>query len=294
MNEQLNLRLRMIAAAALALLALLLRWLGGSWFLATTFCIISIGLQPRCREYFRSTRLSNWLRENVYRMRVEFAGERRVFDRPVIFALEPHGYQCTAIMLLFCGYGTHGNALLDRYGAVFMEKTRVVATQVAFLMPLVGNVFSLFGAIENERSLMEAQMRCGRNLVVVPSGLLGKQDAVRPRRADRVHVVMRPNNRFGFAKLAVDRGAYLTPVLVPDEASVYQPLFGVNWWPLPWWLVPMRESWLLGGVRRPMRVLVGEPIDASKYAGRVSELARDYYAALQEMGKVHGLEVVLH
>ncbi len=284
----------MIAASALILLALLLRWIGGGWFLATAFCIISIAFQPRCRAYFRSTRLSNWLRENVYRMRVEFAGERRVFDRPVIFALEPHGYQCTAIMLLFCGYGSRDNALLERYGSAFMEKTRVVATQVAFMMPLVGNIFSVFGAIENDRLLMEAQLRCGRNLVIVPSGLLGKEAAVQPRRADHVYVVMRPNERFGFAKLAVARSAYLTPVLVPDEASVYEPLFGMNWRPLPWWLVPMRESWLLGGVRRPMRVLVGEPIDASKYAGRVSELARDYYAALQALGKANGLEVVFH
>lgn len=280
---------------ALAAHSLLLHLADGIWLKYLTLLLLFLGiLRLPALPFLRSTRLSDWLRSHAYAMRVEFAERRARFDRPVMFAVEPHGYQCTAIALLFCAYGTRGNAILERYGRVFLDKTRAVATMLAFLIPGVATLFSLFGATTNEELEMRTDLFRGHNLVIVPSGLHGKAAAAaqkEPVLPDRVVVVRRPNERFGFAKLAIEAGAYIVPVLVPDEAAVYKRAFSK--WGGPWPFVPMVESWVFGGRRKQeMRVLVGRAIDARDYSLRVADLGRDYYAALEKLGAAHGIEVV--
>jgi hypothetical protein len=267
------------------------------WWPVTFVMWLSIGRERlRAWPWLRSTRLSDWLRTYLYRMKCsmpreleDFASrEQLVGDRPAIFAVEPHGYQCTAISMLFCGYGTRDNLFLSTFGREFLDNTRIVVHWVHNFFPFIGILFRLFGTISNHRLDVELALSKNQNIVLIPSGLAGKLDAVsRPAESNSVYVARRSDARYGFLALAVRHDAVVVPILVPDEPHVYTPIAGMAW--LPEWLQPMRETWVLRGVTAPMRVLIGAPIDSRNYSKRTIEnFASDYYAALGALARANG------
>jgi hypothetical protein len=221
--------------------------------------------------------------------------------RSVIFAVEPHGYQCLAAALLFTGYGTE-SAFLTQLGVEFMQNTRIVGHWIVNFFPFLNWLYAVFGVITSNRNAVERALVNGRHLVLIPSGLAGKQHSVEHRSAmpfEEVDILTRPDQRFGFLSLAARHSALVVPVLVPDEQDAYQALWSSA---VPWFLRPTLGKWLLfplvSSKHKSMRVLVGEPINGGEYDGRsrksIAEFAKRYYGALQRLGEANGVKVNLH
>jgi len=271
-------------------------WMFGTWALVRYDC---------SWPWLRATRLSDTLRRSLCALRLDSVSHARLAAlapdlrgrRQAIFAVEPHGYACIAVALLFAGYGTAGSPR-DALGADIAGRIRVVGHWIALTIPFVRELYAVFGVLNCSRASFEQALRSRQHLAVIPSGVNGKRDAVlRAPRAGVVDVLRRPDDRLGFLSLATRFGALIVPVLALDEQSTYTAL-GPRW--LPWPLQLVVGRCLVAPLARsaPMRVAVGEPIDTAALnrhrPGAIEELAERYYDALSRLADEHGVRLELH
>jgi len=256
-------------------------------------------------HWLRTTRLSNLLRRTIAAVRFEDAALERLeaLDQPLaqgkqaIFAIEPHGYACISVALLFAGYGTQ-RSLLSRLGATSASKIRIVSHWIAFAIPFIRELYAVFGVIDSTRETVYGALERGNHVLLIPSGMAGKSlGALHDAQRDVVDVVRRPDQRLGFVHAAARFSALLVPVLAIDENHAYATC-GPHF--LPWFMQLVVGRYFVAPFWRqtPMRVVVGEPIDAGethwKDRGAIHALAERYYAALGALAAENGVELVLH
>jgi 1-acyl-sn-glycerol-3-phosphate acyltransferase len=190
-----------------------------------------------------------------------------------MFACEPHGPQC---MHMVFGFAAHGSGLPAALG----RRVRVAAHFINRHIPLVRDVFSIFGAIDAERTAFESALRTGYSLAVVPSGMYGKEHAL----LDPVDGVTRIYRRqqLGFLKLAAQYNVAVVPVL-SDEVHSYR-LY--NQWMRSWPLALMLGRYALLPLL-PVRIDVGEPLPTDDVDAndpeQIAALAERFYAALVQL-----------
>lgn len=256
--------------------------------------------------WLRSTRLSNYLRRNVAAVRFDdrsyarltALGDALSSGKQAIFAIEPHGYACISVAVLFAGYGTE-RSLSTSLGPRAAGAIRIVSHWLAFTIPFIRELYAVFGVVDSTRESVFSALERGQHVALIPSGMAGKSlGALGDAKPDVVDVVRRPDERLGFIYAAVRFRALLVPVLAIDENHAYATC-GPSW--LPWWLQLVVGRFLVAPFWRatPMRVAVGEPIDASdsdvlSTNAKVHAVAERYYAALGELAAEHNVTLVLH
>jgi len=256
--------------------------------------------------WLRTTRLSGALRRDIAAVRfTESATERLgalrtelARGKQAIFAIEPHGYACISVALLFAGYGSTPRSLPHTIGASAAAKLRVVSHWLALAIPFIRELYAVFGVVDSTRATVFAELARGNHVLLIPSGMPGKElGALRDAPHNVVDVVRRPDTRLGFVYAAVRFSALLVPVLALDENHAYAtcgPSFA------PWFLQLVVGRFLVAPFwrRTPMRVAVGEPIDvgSTHWTDRaaIHRLAERYYAALDALAREHGATLVLH
>jgi len=206
-----------------------------------------------------------------------FGRKPRPTDRPVIYACEPHGLACCHLAL----FANPGAELPPEQ----TRRIRVVSTPLTFLVPLVRLAYSLVGIVTSDLWIMSEILANGDSLALSPSGVAGKEHAVRSRdAADGRISILRPRRIPGFVRLAARHRCLVVPVLSPDENLTFHKLDS----PLVWWpLVPMWGRWFFGSVRERVVVECGEPIDFADISPddtpALLQATEDFYAALAAM-----------
>lgn len=256
-------------------------------------------------HWLRTTRLSNLLRRSIATVRFEDAAleQLEALNAPLargkqaIFAIEPHGYACIAVALLFAGYGTQ-RSLLSRLGAASASKIRIVSHWVAFAIPFIRELYAVFGVIDSTSESVYGALACGKHVLLIPSGMAGKSlGALHDAQPNVVDVVRRPDKRLGFVYAAARFSTLLVPVLAIDENHAYATC-GPHF--LPWFMQLVVGRYFVAPFWRktPMRVAVGTPIDAGetnwKDCDAIHALGERYYAALAELAAENNVKLVLH
>jgi len=138
------------------------------------------------------------------------AGLRRAPGaKPAVFAHHPHGV--VAINCLAVGS---------------RADCRAVVSDICFQMPFNRQLMQTVGGIGARRETVAAEMRRGVDLAVIPGGI---DEVVL---ADPVHERVFLKRRFGFVKLALERGYDLVPVYHLGESQMYGMLPLQRWGPI--------------------------------------------------------------
>jgi hypothetical protein len=286
--------------AALAIPAWLV-WL--AYWTAGTYWLLASDLSW---PWLRSARLSNALRRGVAAVRFDDRSyerlcalrERLEHGKQAVFAIEPHGYACISVALLFAGYGTE-RSLRNALGPLAASRVRVVSHWIALGIPFVRELYAVFGVVDSSRATVFGALERGAHIAVIPSGMAGKElGALHDAAPNVVDVVRRPDERLGFVYAAAHFRALLVPVLAIDENHAYASI-GPSF--APWWAQVVLGRYFVAPFWRaqPMRVAVGEPLDAACAQPRPSkahihELAQRYYAALEALARENNVKLVLH
>ncbi len=274
-------------------------------FLMLIYCITttaSLIVFDFASPWLRSTILSDYLRHSswypmYHKCKLTMMQQKKlVAPRQCIFAVEPHGYQCLAVAMMFAGYGKH-TGLVSTFGEEFMSRTRIVSHWIGYAIPIVNILYGLFGVITSFKEHVMTALDNGCNIVVIPSGIDGKRDAVeRPWCAGGgVDILRRSDERYGFLALAARYGTLVIPVLVPEEQYSYK-AYGPAW--VPWFLRPVFGRYLVFPRTARNRVLVGAPIEGRRFHAKsrasIKAFAEEYYEALVALGAANGVKVRLH
>lgn len=200
-------------------------------------------------------------------------------EKQVVIACEPHNLQCLHLSLCFAAFG-------DDLPEALGSKIRVVADVSAMMLPFIGELFSAFGVINSSRATFSDYIATGHSIALCPSGITGKEHALLDTQVADAESGMRKvfiytsRTRLGFLSMACRHKLPIVPVLSPDEVDAYQ-LFGQRWraWPF---VVPIGRALIFPS--KPIRVLVGEPIETAAYDSADNEsmnrLAQVYRDAL--------------
>lgn len=212
---------------------------------------------------------------------------RRANAPSCVFAVEPHGYACLSVAVLWCGYAQH-SVVRQALGVRFMRRTRIVGHWLAQRVPLLRRIYAAYGVIGCTAAEFDAALADGKHLVLLPGGWAGKRDAMQrePLERDAVRVLKRPLRRSGFLALAARRGALVVPVLAVDEARAFRAK-GPAWlhWLLRW------PHWHALGDARPMRVVCAPPIDTRRFPNQINRLHALYYNSLALLAAKHGVKL---
>lgn len=195
--------------------------------------------------------------------------ERLVPHKPRIFIVEPHGMLCCGLSLL-AGPG-------DKLPPELTRRVHVVAHWSAFLFPIIGVLYNIADMIPNRAASVLRCLRVGDSVAVSPSGIAGKEHAVRCADVPGGRTTILRRSRVpGAVRLAAKAGVELVPVLVPDANCTLAKPFGAPSW-LPWWLVPTWGRYGVMPVVDAVHVIFGEPVrlrdgeDLESLADRVYE-----------------------
>lgn len=197
-------------------------------------------------------------------------------NKKYVFALEPHAQWCLHMVFM----AACGSVLPD----ALAPKIRVVAHWMSRTLPLIRDVLSLYGVIDNRATSINTALAANNSIAIVPSGLTGKEHAMLdppPHPNDRpLRVPVYRRKQIGFLYLAVKHKAAIVPVLSPDELSAFD-LYWRHW---RIWLFTLARGKYFIAPLRPVRIHVGEPIDTSAYniadAQSMTTLANLYYNQL--------------
>jgi 1-acyl-sn-glycerol-3-phosphate acyltransferase len=226
-------------------------------------------------------------------------------SKQYVFGVHPHGIHCFPLALLasrdtpfdqlFPGL-TSGSA-----SPVPHPLTGLAAT-VMFKIPVVRELFLVFGYIDARRAVADAALRAGKSIFVVTGGEEESMYAGSVNRKGQKEDVVVLQHRKGFVRLALHNGADLVPIYGIGNDDLFEtysfalsfrcwiqktfqialPIFhGRFFTPLPY--------------RVPLKVVVGEPIVTPKPAKPgdrpdeklVEEYHRKYIAALKELHSKH-------
>ena len=202
-----------------------------------------------------------------------------------IFACEPHGLACCHLSL----FANPGRELeLQRLGRI-----RVIASSLAFAVPLVQLVYGLAGITDCSRERMEKLLLEDYDLALSPSGVPGKEHAVQCTDTPGGDIsVLRRCRIPGFVRLAARHGCVLVPVLSPDENVIYRKAPTGTWWPF----VPVWGRFFFWPLQQHVDVICGEAIDCCDYDANdeasLLQLADRFYTELSALAPA-GRKVVL-
>jgi len=199
--------------------------------------------------------------------------------KPRIFVVEPHGMLCCGLSLL-AGPGTKLPPELTR-------RIHVVAHWSAFLFPIVGALYNIANMIPNCATSVLRCLRKGDSVAVSPSGIAGKNHAVRCADVPGgLTTILRRSRVPGAVRLAADVGAEIVPVLVPDANCTLAKPFDVPRW-VPWWLVPTWGRYGFMPVVDEVHVIFGKPIrpDASESIESLADRVYDGLKTLAPAGR---------
>lgn len=221
---------------------------------------------------WRASRLAAYLGRVVMRTRFSSLG---VLDSlgagPHMFVCEPHGVAC--LHLVF-GFAAHGGALPEHVAS----RTLVVAHWLYKLVPILRNIYAVFGVIDNSAYAIECALDEGYSVALIPSALVGKDRSLTwtdDSKDEDARTVVWRRSQLGWAVYAARRRASVVPVLSPREDEAYRRGMTHFAWPfvlpLGWWFI------------RPVvdiEFRVGAPIAHGTHA----TLAARTYATLRELG----------
>ena len=179
-------------------------------------------------------------------------------SKQYVFAVHPHGIHCWALNAL----AFPGSAFDEEFDLIKEGRMTGLAASVIFMIPVVRELFLSMGYVDASRHVADKVLRNGRSLFVCTGG---EEESMRTVVGQDLVVLKK---RKGFVRLAVSHGASLVPVFgigISDLYSTYDlGTLGFRMWlqkktgiALPIfhgkWLSPLPY-------KRPLRVLVGEPI----------------------------------
>lgn len=209
-------------------------------------------------------------------------------SKQYIFAAHPHGIlpvsTITAITTRMCNFD-------QLFPGVDM---RLLIASMCFYIPIYREACMSIGAVDAARYVAKGILAKGMSLALVPGG------ATEALYASPEEDVFYIRKRRGFAKLALETGASLVPVIGFNENNLYmqasvhdnvwvmrckrkfQSIFGVSL-PIPVHVLPRRTK---------VVVVVGEPLDVKKVESPTNEqvhsLLETYMDRLQTMYAEHG------
>lgn len=193
----------------------------------------------------RSSRLIGYLGRVVMRCGFSHAAAQRLAEvasenEQVLFPCEPHGIGCSPMVW---GFAAHGGALPESLA----RRTLVVGHVVFKTIPIVRNLYAIFGVIDNCASTIQAALDDGYSLALVPSSILGKAKSLSIRYVDqpeenaRLRVTIWRRSSIGCFVYAQRRRMSIVPVISPEEDYGYRLFFndGRWFWVLAtgWWFV---------------------------------------------------------
>lgn len=155
---------------------------------------------PALKEW----RLWKWIREDYFGFHVERGNLDRQ-ERPVIYAIYPHGHFSLTALFYFC------------LNPQFAHCTPAVHS-VIFYTPIFGSLARWIGAVGVTEEEMLSTLKSGRSIVMCPGGV-----------ADMVNTGTTITRRSGFLRVARKAGVQVVPIWCPDERSYYK-----HWLPLGW------------------------------------------------------------
>lgn len=254
------------------------------------------------RPQWRTGAWADWLRRHWLKMEVIWQERKKEEEeqRPVVYAVLPHGMCCWTLGALFVAPGSRS----QRFG-----RCRVLVHWFLTRAPLIRElVLSLGMLLGSTREAMDMQLAEGYSVALCPSGVEGKlmaaqvlhrvQDLLNLETGQQRVLVVR-RSRHGFLKVCRQHGVRVVPVLAVDEHQHHRALFPVHGWfeSLRLWLFRR-----LGGavvwpcalqslrprpnpLTQSTQVVVGRPLDIGIFK-TLDEAADHFYTELQRLGAV--------
>lgn len=200
----------------------------------------------------------------------------------LVFAVHPHGIHCWPLNV----FGLRCSQLRTRF-----PRLRCVglAAAVMFKLPGVREIFLHMGYVDASRSVAQKCLDSGASIFVCTGG--EKESLLSKPGVDAVVL----EHRKGFVRLALASGARVVPVFGfgnTDLYPTYDILSGLRAWiqrtlalALPvfhgrFFLTPLPY-------RKPLHIVVGDPVDYPSADTSLDEYHAAYLAALQALHKKH-------
>lgn len=231
-------------------------------------------------------------------------------NRLKVFAVEPHGIASLGMSILFA---VNGSLYFENIEC--LKRSRVIAHWAHKLIPFVRDIFAIFGVIDSSARTVKSFIKQNKNasIVLCPSGIEGKIICSRlPNRKNEkfeqkendskfkkiIRLPIFKRSRKGFIKLALDNNAVLLPTLSIHEQYIYTRYVNfpschmLSWikYPFPLWFAGYYGT-VFGNkidsdvsTDNTMKVLVGSPIDCSKFEN-VDDLYNHFYICLEQLAK---------
>jgi hypothetical protein len=171
---------------------------------------------------WRSSRFISFIGRTLLRTRFDERSRTYLqslpLDRQYMFVCEPHGIACYHLVAGFAGHG--GDGLRPEIAA----RTLVVAHQSFLFVPLLRNLYAVFGVIDERPATINSALDAGFSLALIPSALVGKWHSMlgssleqQPSDYGRHPTTVYRRESFGCFKYAHRRRMSVVPVLSPDE-----------------------------------------------------------------------------
>ncbi len=224
--------------------------------------IVYMAITPPKWKAFRTSRLWDWMRENVYPTRHMDGGVTLATHHPQVFAISPHGIFGEGVHLAF--------TLTDH----FVDVTPVGSSFMTW-MPITKDICGLAGMIPaNRKDIVHELTVNKKSIFLVPEGIRGILCEGESEKIPR---------RTGFIACAIEAGAQIVPVYIHGTNQLYtrwpssKVKAGDSWirrfqhWmlstPLRYCFIFVWGKW--GGffphTGRELRVFYGSPLTPARY-----------------------------
>lgn len=206
-----------------------------------------------------------------------------------LFGYHPHGI---IAMGALAGIGTDGAGWSNVFPGI---PTRLLTVVNNFYLPIYREYILSVGIASVSKESCLNLLRNNQPICIV---LGGARESVLAKPGGDVSLVL--NRRRGFVKLALATGASLVPVLAFGETEIYNQLqYDRTTWtgyfhdfmahnlgftiPIFWARGIFNLDWGIFPYRKPINVVVGEPIDVPLIQGKATEDCLNYYHDLYEL-----------
>lgn len=186
-------------------------------------------------------------------------------SRQYVFGVHPHGIHCMPLGI----FTTKGSEFDRVFPCLVGSKLTGLAATIIFKLPLVREFFIYMGYVDASRSVANEVLACGRSVFVCTGG---EAESMLTTVGEDIVVLKR---RKGFVRLALAHGADLVPVFGVGNTDLYKTyafLGGFRRWLQKNFGValPIFHGRFLSPLpfKRPVRVLVGEPIRTPELKAR--------------------------